>query len=214
MLEDPFAGRAEKYDLWYETKGRAAFATELRALRAVLVGLPHPWLEVGVGTGRFAQELGIPFGVDPSLGLLTLARGRGVAVGNGRGEALPFQSGVFGAALLLTTWAFLPNPAAVLAEIKRVLRRGGSLVNAYLDREGAWGRSYVEKGRAGHPLFRRVCFATIEEVRTETERAGFSVTGVVSSLFRAPGDPALPEEPAAGYVRGASFVVVTARNGG
>jgi SAM-dependent methyltransferase len=208
--DSPFDGLAAKYDAWYDGKGRVAFETELAALRPLLPGCPKPWLEVGVGTGRFAQALGIPTGVDPSVGLLALARRRGVEAIQASGEKLPFEDGSFGTAFLLTTWEFLADPAAVLAEVRRVLRPGGVLVNAYLDREGKWGASYVEKGRAGHPLFSQARFETFADVKAAIEAAGFTVSRAVSTLFSGPGETTEAEAPREGYQPGASFVVVVA----
>ncbi len=55
---DVFDSQAVRYDAWYDTPtGAAAFADELVALRPLLTGLPRPWLEVGLGTGRFAAAL-------------------------------------------------------------------------------------------------------------------------------------------------------------
>ncbi|MEO0085466.1 MAG: class I SAM-dependent methyltransferase [candidate division WOR-3 bacterium] len=207
----PFDALARKYDAWYDGKGRLAFEIELAALRPLLRKLPGPWLEVGVGTGRFAQALGIRIGVDPSAELLKLARQRGVEAIHASGESLPFPAETFGTVFLLTTWEFLDEPEKVLAEIRRVLKPAGMFVNAYLDREGKWGASYVEKGRAGHPLFSHARFDTFDDVRRITEAAGFAVAGVSSTLFQGPGETTVTEEPRAGYERGASFVVVVAR---
>lgn len=207
----PFDALAASYDAWYDGKGRLAFAIELAALRPLLPELPRPWLEVGVGTGRFAQALGIGVGVDPSPELLKLARQRGISAIQASGEALPFADAAFGTVFLLTTWEFLAEPERVLAEIRRVLRPEGRLVNACLDRDGKWGASYVEKGRAGHPLFSHARFDTFAEVKRISEAAGFVVTGVVSTLFQGPGETTVMEEPKAGFQRGASFVVIVAQ---
>lgn len=211
-LVNPFDGLAAKYDAWYDGKGRLAFEIELAALRPLLPELPQPWLEVGVGTGRFAQALGIRIGVDPSAGLLELARQRGIEAIQASGESLPFPADAFGTVFLLTTWEFLAEPARVLAEIRRVLRPEGMLVNAYLDRDGKWGASYVEKGRAGHPLFSLARFDTFREVKRMTAAAGFAIVRVASTLFQGPEETTAMEEPKAGYERGASFIVVVARN--
>jgi SAM-dependent methyltransferase len=213
VTDSPFDALAAQYDSWYDGKGKVPFETELAALRPLLVELPKPWLEVGVGTGRFAQALGITLGIDPSVELMALARQRGIETIYGEGEELPFKAGSFGTVFLLTTWAFLSDPARVLAQARLVLKPGGMLVNAYLDRDGKWGRSYVEKGKAGHPLFSRAHFADHATVRRLTEAAGFDITCVVSALFSGPGEAAAVEEPRAGYVGGASFVVVVARSG-
>ena len=210
MTEDPFHSLAEKYDSWYEGKGKLAFESELAALRSLLPGLPKPWLEVGVGTGRFAEALGIEQGIDPSEELLRFARERGVNVVWGEGEEMPFPTGGFGTVFLLTTWAFLEDPAAVLRECRRVLKPSGVLVNGYLDRDGNWGKGYVERGRQGHELFAHARFASCAEVVSATEQAGFKVTGTTSALFSGPGEAGSAEEPRDGFVRGASFVIVTA----
>ena len=80
----------ERYDAWYDApRGRAVFESERACLAAHLAGFPKPWLEVGVGTGRFAQALGIAEGADPALAALRIARRRGVRVVAGMGERLP-----------------------------------------------------------------------------------------------------------------------------
>ncbi len=208
--ESPFDALAETYDSWYDGKGRTAFETELAALRPLLAELPKPRLEVGVGTGRFAQALGIPLGVDPSTALLAKARMRGIEVLYGEGEELVFRAGSFGTVFLLTTWEFLADPLKVLRECRRVLRPDGRLVNAYLDRDGKWGASYAERGRQGHPLFEHAHFDKYEEVKRVTEQAGFEVIETTSSLLQGPGETVVVEEPRPGFVRGASFVVVVA----
>jgi hypothetical protein len=86
-------------------------------------------------------------------------------------------------------------------------------VNGYLDREGKWAASYVEKGKAGHPLFSRARFGTYAEVESVTREAGFHVLQVVSTLFQGPGEALALEEPKPGYLPGASFVVVVAGKG-
>jgi len=208
---DPFDSLAAKYDSWYDGKGRMAFEIELAALRPLLAELPKPWLEVGVGTGRFAQALGIPLGIDPSPALLAKARQRGIEVLYGEGEELVFRAGGFGAVFLLTTWEFLADPLRVLRGCRRVLADDGRLVNAYLDRDGKWGASYVERGRQGHPLFSHARFETYEDVKRLTEQAGFEVVKTVSTLFQGPGETVALEDARPGFARGASFVVLVAR---
>ncbi|MFO7638371.1 MAG: methyltransferase domain-containing protein [bacterium] len=210
MTDSPFDALAAKYDGWYDGKGRFAFETELASLRPLLTGLEKPWLEIGVGTGRFAQALGIPQGIDPSEELLKLARARGIEVLWGEGEETAYRAQSFGTVFLLTTWAFLSDRQAVLRECRRILKPGGRVVNAFLDRDGAWGRGYVEKGQEGHPLFGKVRFATHPEVVAEFERAGYRIERTVSTLFLGPAECDRVERPREGYVPGASFVVVIA----
>jgi SAM-dependent methyltransferase len=210
MIESPVNALAAKYDSWYDGKGRFAFQSELAAMRLLLEGLDRPWLEIGVGTGRFAEALGIEHGLDPSEELLKLARQRGIEVLWGEGEETPYPAQAFGAVFLLTTWAFLDDRAAVLGECRRLLKPGGRVINGWLDRDGAWTRGYVEKGKQGHQLFGCARFATFDEVRDDFEQAGFRVERVVSTLFLGPDQCDRVEEPVEGHEPGASFVALRA----
>ena len=69
------------YDEWYDTlAGRAIFWEEARCLRHLTEDYSGRWFEVGVGTGRFASELGITHGVDPAPRMAAIAKRRGVIV--------------------------------------------------------------------------------------------------------------------------------------
>ncbi len=82
---------ADRYDAWYDSpKGRALLASEVACLQPLLRQFPGPYLEVGVGTGRFAQALGIGHGVDPSAPALEKARQRDITVVLGVGVNLNF----------------------------------------------------------------------------------------------------------------------------
>jgi len=59
---------ADKYDSWFD-KNKAAFLSEIAALKK-FVPKKGEGLEVGTGTGRFAQALGIRTGVDISAPMM------------------------------------------------------------------------------------------------------------------------------------------------
>ena len=80
-----FDSLAWVYDTWFEQEGRLIFALEVEALKQVLSSLPEPWIEIGIGSGRFAQALDIDIGLDPSSELLKIARDRDASVLLGRG---------------------------------------------------------------------------------------------------------------------------------
>jgi SAM-dependent methyltransferase len=96
------------------------------------------WLDVGCGTGTFAQliaERCAPRevqGVDPSEGQLAIARmrSRGATFLRGDAMALPFEPQRFDAAAMALVIFFVPDPARGAAEMARVVRPGG-LVTAY-----------------------------------------------------------------------------------
>jgi len=103
----PFGNLASAYDAWFEGGGKLIFSIEVQAFQEILPSLPKPWLEIGVGSGRFAQALGIETGVDPSIKLLEMARQRGITALLGRGEQKLFDEESFGTVLLIVTLCFL-----------------------------------------------------------------------------------------------------------
>ena len=93
MSYQVFDSRASEYDAWYDTKaGKAIFAMEVDCLKPLLHRYSRPYLEVGVGSGRFAQALEIEYGVEPAPAMVYMAKARGVKVTEATGEELPFPS--------------------------------------------------------------------------------------------------------------------------
>ena len=45
---------ASEYDAWFDGEGSLIFSNEVQASRILLPSLPKPYLEIGVGSGRFA----------------------------------------------------------------------------------------------------------------------------------------------------------------
>lgn len=127
-LRDYYARTASGYDV------HEADPEHLAALRVALPLLAahgvRRVLDVGCGTGKAmrAVEAAIPgaeaVGIDPSPDLLAVARDRHGhptdRLHEGVGEALPFPDGVFDAALAVAVLHHVPDPWAVVAEMRRV----------------------------------------------------------------------------------------------
>ncbi|MBI4298506.1 MAG: class I SAM-dependent methyltransferase [Chloroflexi bacterium] len=210
--KQPFQVYADRYDAWYDSpKGRALFATEVRCLRLLLQGFQKPYLEVGVGTGRFAHALGIECGVDPSPQAIETAQRRGIKALLSVGESLPFADGSFGAVLLTFTLCFVQDPNKVLREIHRVLSKEGGLALGLLPKGTPWADSYAERGAKGDPFYREAHFYSKEEVERVLRESGFRIAEYRSTLFQPPGLEVYSEEkPLDGYVPGAGFVAISA----
>lgn len=189
-LFDTEAGRC---DLWFEShRGKAIFEIEQACLRALFRSCKGRWLEVGVGSGRFAGALGISDGLDPSPAMLALAARRGIDTVRGRGEELPYRDATFDGILMVTTLCFLTDPKTTLSECHRVLRHGGSLFVGIVPAESAWGRLYRAKGREGHPFYSKARFYTCEQVVRLCAEAGFALDKAVSCLPSLPGEEPMP----------------------
>lgn len=208
---DVFDLKAEEYDGWFESKGRIIFEMEVDAVSSAVSGLKSPMLEVGVGSGRFAESLGVRYGIDPSFRLLNIARSRGVRVVMGEGEHLPFRSASFGVAFMIVTVCFVNEPIAVLKEVNRVLFGDGRVVLGLVLAESPWGRFYIQKKEGGHPFYRYANFYTFAQVEEMLNQSGFSVDRVVSTLFQRPGSVVEVEQPRSGYYPEAGFTIVVGR---
>jgi ubiquinone/menaquinone biosynthesis C-methylase UbiE len=209
-LFSPFDDLALEYDAWFDIDGRLIFFIEVQAFQIILSSLPKPWLEVGVGSGRFAQALGIENGVDPSFRLLQIARPRGVNAFQGRGEQLLFSEDSFGTVFLIVTLCFLDSALDVLKEANRILRPGGRIVLGLVLKENPWGRFYQRKKAEGHRFYRYARFYSFDEAVNLLVQAGFVNEKVISTLFQKPGKVYHTEKPREGYSPDAGFTIITA----
>jgi SAM-dependent methyltransferase len=202
----PFEAHPERYERWFEVYP-AAYLSELLALRS-FVPLQGRGLEIGVGSGRFAAPLGVQVGLDPSPAMLGRASARGVVTVGGTGEALPFVAASFDHALIVTTLCFVDRPAVMIAEARRVLRPGGTLVLGFIDRESPLGSSYLSH-QAESLFYREATFFSAGEVDELLRAGGFVVSRWAQTLFRPLTEITEIEPVRVGWGTG-SFVVVAA----
>jgi ubiquinone/menaquinone biosynthesis C-methylase UbiE len=132
---------AAKLATTLELRGRAPSQTRLRRrfLRFVPIRPGDRVLEVGCGTGVVARDLaalvgrrGRVVGVEPSRTILAMARtlchgapGGRITLHEGDGAHLPFAAGRFDAALAITVILHVADPLRIVAELARVVKRGG-----------------------------------------------------------------------------------------
>ena len=171
----------------YEVENRAVDPDG--RIEAVIAEL-RPWdgaavLDVGCGTGfhlpRFAERARTVVGVEPHRGLAARARSRvaglpGVSVREGGAQELPLPPASVDVAHARWAYFFGPGCEPGLAELARVVRRGGAAfvidVDATRSTYGRWFRRFlpgydpraVDRFWAGHgfstrPLDIRLAFA-------------------------------------------------------
>jgi SAM-dependent methyltransferase len=202
---DPYAGRVEKYDRWYEDH-LLAYQAELEAVRKLLPRMGEG-LEVGIGTARFAKRLNIIYGVEPSKSMREFAQAQGLKVVDGVAEDLPYDDSRFDFVLMVTVLHLLDDPPKAMQECYRVIRPGGHLVIGFIDRDSPVGRKYIDK--AAGDKGKKPHFFTPAELTRLLEETGFSNFQFFQTLFRDPEILESPEPVVYGYGEG-SFVVVRA----
>ncbi|HOO77246.1 MAG TPA: class I SAM-dependent methyltransferase [bacterium] len=211
----PFQRFFREYDRWFDSaRGRAIFDLEVAALHRVMGAREGRWLEVGVGTGRFASALSVADGLDPAASMLVRAAARGIRAVRGGGEELPFAAGAFDGVLMVVTICFLDDPARSLRECRRVVKKEGKLVLGFVPAAGPWGRLYESKARAGHRFYSSARLYGAAAVRGLAAAAGFVPAESVSCLFDPPGGKVTDRSLRPGMDDGAGFVAAAFAPGG
>ncbi|RLE55721.1 MAG: class I SAM-dependent methyltransferase [Candidatus Methanomethylicota archaeon] len=182
----------KKYDAWYY-KHSTIFQLEYSALKSLIKS--KPILEVGVGTGFFAQKLGFDFGLDPSINMLIQAKRRGICVVRGVGENLPFRSNSFGCIVFIVTLCFVDDVISVLNEAYRVLYNGGEIVACIIPENSNWGKYYKKLGREGNPFYSHAHFLHTDELKLYLSKSGFKIVDCIGVLSFNPGEKAKFEKP-------------------
>jgi ubiquinone/menaquinone biosynthesis C-methylase UbiE len=204
---NPFETHYAEYDAWFDRNANV-YASELLAVREVLPP-PGDWVEIGVGSGRFASELGLPIGIEPADGVATLARERGVRVIKGKAECLPLENESVDAAFLITTLCFVGDVGRTFNEAARVLRAGGHAIVAFIPKDSRFGALYCANASKDR-FFRHATLHAKRRIFDAMVSAGLKIERTVQTLT---GPPERAndriEPPAEGHERG-SFVVVRA----
>ena len=176
-----FEEYADKYDEWYDKiENKLLYEAELNALNKLRKhGLA---IEIGVGSGRFASKLNIQFGIDLSLKLLLKAKKRGVNVILADASYLPIRNEVFDEAYFIVTICFLTEVDKAIIEARRIIKRNGSLIIAFIPKDSPLGRKYIEKARGGHIFYSRAKFYNLNEILNLTGKFNFKVEKIISTL--------------------------------
>jgi|LSQX01.2.fsa_nt_gb ubiquinone/menaquinone biosynthesis C-methylase UbiE len=180
MPVDPYSGLVDLYDAWFR-QNNLLFATELKAIQKIMPPFNRA-LEIGVGTGRFAQALGVREGLDPSPAMLAKAQERGIKSIVASAEAIPLPDMRYDLALMVTVDCFLKDLPAALNEIHRILKPAAYLVLAMLDKDAPLAAEILRQKTAS-PFYKDADLHTAAEMRVNLARAGFSVGACYQTVF-------------------------------
>jgi ubiquinone/menaquinone biosynthesis C-methylase UbiE len=211
-VEQVFNVFAQRYDAWYDKPfGKSAFNLEKTCIASLCKNSEQPFLEIGVGTGRFAEALKIEYGIDSSVGVLRFAKKRGITVIRGRGEKLPFPDKCFGTVFIVVTLCFVDEPIKVLEETSRVLKDDGCTILGLILKESPSANFYMRKGSSGNIFYKVARFYSLNELETMLQETNLKITETSSTIFQAPTEkPLRSESPRKGCHKNAGFVTMKA----
>ena len=204
---EPFDNYSDEYDNWFIIN-KYAFLSELNAVKRAL---PHKKniIEIGVGSGIFAEPLGIKEGVEPSAAMRDKARKKGIKVIDAAGEELPYSDKSKDAALMVTTICFVDDVYKSFQEVYRVLKDDGHFIIGFVDKESPIGKLYLrEKDRS--LFYKKATFFGTEELFEILKNTGFEVVDTFQTIFGRIDEIASEQKTLAGYGQG-SFIVIKAQ---
>jgi ubiquinone/menaquinone biosynthesis C-methylase UbiE len=177
----PFDKYSLEYDSWFD-KNKFIYGTELRAVQAQIPENGQG-LEVGVGSGRFAAPLGIPFGLEPSVQMSKIAQKRGITVAGGVAEKMPFMDGSFNFVLMVTTICFLDDVESSFKESFRILKPNGCFIVGFIDKNSAVGKIY-QQNKNESKFYKDAVFYSVDEVIFSLRNAGFQKIKFKQTIFQ------------------------------
>ena len=203
----PFERYAEQYEEWF-VENRWVYEAELRAVKAMLPVGGHG-VEIGVGSGRFAEPLGIKIGVEPSKRMREIAQKRGIQVLDGVAEELPFSNSEFDFALMVTTVCFVDDIDKSLQEAYRILSQDGFLIIGLVDRNSSVGQIYLSH-QSESVFYKDATFFSVDELDELIGQAGFKDLTFNQTIFKGLSETTRDEPVKPGHGEG-SFVVIRGR---
>lgn len=203
----PFEKYVEQYEAWF-VKNRWVYEAELRAVKAVL-STEGLGVEIGVGTGRFAEPLGVKIGIEPSKRMGEIAQQRGIQVINSVAEELPFGDSKFDFALMITTICFVDDAKKAILDTHRVLSVGGFLIIGFVDRNSRVGQTYLDHQNES-VFYKDATFFSVNELIEIMNQSGFIELTFKQTIFQTLSETTRDEPVKPGYGQG-SFVVISGK---
>ena len=193
----------QDYEKWFD-QHPYVYESELQAVEH-FVDASKRVVEIGMGSGRFAEPLGIKEGIEPSYEMRKIAHKRGLDARFGVAEQLPLEDSIYDQALMVTTICFVDDPVKSLQEMRRILKPGGEVIIGFVDKESPIGQTYQQNKEASR-FYNEAHFFSADEIGDLLVQHGFKEVRFVQTLFSQLDEVHSPHGVKEGYGEG-SFVV-------
>jgi ubiquinone/menaquinone biosynthesis C-methylase UbiE len=202
-----FDHHVAEYDKWFEIN-KFAFQSELIAVKKLLPQVTGV-IEIGIGSGIFAEPLGIREGIEPSKAMRQKAQKKGLKVLDGVAEKLPYHDASFNGAVMITSICFVDDIYQSFKEAYRILKNGGFLILGYVDKESPVGKDYL-KHKDESLFYKEASFFGTEELYEILNQTGFKVIETYQTIFGKVEEVNEIQPSIEGFGKG-SFVVIRAQ---
>lgn len=171
---------ADKYEQWFKNN-HELFKSELKAIQNLIEEDLGTTLDVGVGTGVFAEALNIKEGIEPSKEMAKYATQRGIDVTISTIEEFQIEK-KYNSIFMITVDPFIKNIAEVFNKIYDMLANLGCLYLVILDRETPLGKIY-DKNKKDDENYKDANFHSFYEVSEMLSRQ-FAIEKVMQTVFK------------------------------
>ena len=179
-----FNKRADDYESWFSSN-EILFKTEASAIKHFLPEnlADYKSLEIGVGTGKFAQEFKIQSGVEPADNMAKISHKKGIDVIQAKAESLPYANATFDYVFFITVLCFTENPLQALKEAYRVLKPKGKIILASLDLNSSTGKLYAGQIKKS-TYYLQAQFFSPDNLKSMLIETGFTNLEFVQTVFK------------------------------
>ena len=174
----------KEYDEWF-IENEQLFLAELNAVKKIMPVKKYG-MEIGIGSGKFAEPLGIKIGVEPAIKMAEISRSKGIEIYQGTAENLPFNNNIFDFVLMVTTICFVDDVLQSFNEAYRVLKDNGSIIIGFVDKESRMGIKY-QKTKDKSKFYKNATFFSTKEVIDLLQKSNFNNFEVKQTLIEKEG---------------------------
>ena len=203
----PFDNFPDEYDNWF-VRNKYAFQSELNAIKSAMP-VKGKGIEIGVGSGIFAEPLGVSEGIEPSRAMREKAKQRNISAIDAVAENLPYSDKSIDFALMVTTICFVDDIYKSFNEANRILTDTGRLIIGFVDKNSPIGKMYLEH-KDENIFYKDAVFYGTEDLCEILNNTGFEVENTFQTVFGVIDKIRKVQDVLEGYGQG-SFIVIKAK---
>jgi SAM-dependent methyltransferase len=182
---------AEVYDNWYEHhQGKQVFVAERNAIE-FMIPCEGLGIEIGAGTGSFAQSLQrdnrIIICLDPSKRMVSVAKQKKLHIVLAYGDYAPFRT-VFDFAYMVTVIEFLDDPICTFLDIQQICKSCAMFTLLFINAKSSWGIYYYELGLKGDLVLKHAKLFDLDELLDILKESGYEIVSIKGTLSSKPID--------------------------